>query len=67
MKDKKDNLSRIRKLFKDGAVLTVKTCTRRVGTTELRHYVSMLEAKGLHVYRAWQTKRDGTRFMAYWT
>ena len=62
------------RIFKDlecGCVLTVKTCWRRFGTTELRHYISLIrkqlekEKRGRDVEAHWQ-KKNGKRYCAYW-
>ena len=63
--------SRIFKALKQGRVLTVKTCTRRFGTTELRHYISLIrkqlrkERKARQVHATWQSN-NGKRYCAYW-
>ena len=55
----------IKELFKKRQRLSVKTTWRKVKTTELRYYVSLLKKEGLNILSEW-VNRGGNRFKEYW-
>jgi len=62
---KNDNLTKIRTLLNGGARLTVLCTLKRIGTSELRHYVSILRKEGLSIKSEWR-QNDLKRWKCYW-
>lgn len=63
--NKTDNLSRIRSLLQAGAKITSIIVLRLVGTTEVRHYLSILRKEGLVIRDNW-IEQNGKRFKEWY-
>lgn len=62
---KTDNLTKIRAFLKGGARITSILILNRVGTTEVRHYLSILRKEGLVVHDRW-IEQNGKRFKEWY-
>lgn len=63
--NKSDNLTRIRFFLKGGARITSLLILRHVGTTEVRHYLSILRKEGMLIKDNW-IEKDGKRFKEWY-
>lgn len=59
------NKQRIRNLLEKGKRLTVLSVLNKIGTIELRVYISKLRREGLDIKGDW-TKRNGKNFKIYY-
>lgn len=63
--NKSDNLTRIRQFLKGGSKITSLLILRHVGTTEVRHYLSILRKEGMLIKDSW-IEKDGKRFKEWY-
>lgn len=59
------HLDKIERLFRTGHVLTVLRCWEKVGTFELRHYVSILKKQGMDIRVIRKTSKRGRIYGEY--
>lgn len=59
------NLSRIREQLNMGRRITSISVLNSIGTTEIRHYLSILRHEGLNIKDRWLEK-DNKRFKEWW-
>lgn len=62
---KNDNLTLIRNLLLEGLRITSISVLKSIGTTEVRHYLSILRKEGLTIKDNWLEK-DGKRFKEWY-
>ena len=59
------NEKEILEYLKKGKRLSVSSCARIIGPTELRHYVAALIRKGNKIANEWKKSESGKRYKEY--